>query len=615
MTVIQQIQECIESSQSFVLEAGAGSGKTYSLIETINYLLQEKGSELEYNGQRIVCITYTNVAKNEIKERLENNDLVVVATIHEFLWDTVKSYPRQLLIELDKLNEIRYKEELAKKAELKGKKLETYKDKYQPNLIERVGEIEVEYNETSYRKFDEGILHHDDVITLAKMMLSEYSVLADIFVDKFPFLLVDEYQDTAIETVDAFLNNLISSERKKQLVIGFFGDSHQKIYDAGVGNLTEFICEGAALKLITKEENYRSSKAVIDFLNKIRDNIQQKVPAEKSDTILQGSVRFIDAQSGGENKIENYNTVVRFLENEGWDFSDPKKSKILMLANRGIAEISGYGNLYNCYSSWSSLNAGSYLFDKEDRYVRFFIGSIDKKLSIHRENGIEHLLSFFERKEYNEVMNFLRLYGYENSDTNEHFNLKTHSDKARISDRLYGLEKIAKSGKVKDVLNYIRNEKLIKTPENIQRFETKLKTDIETLEDEEEKDRLKKDIDFYNNLMELDYSEFRNLNDYTENHTPFSTKHGTKGEEYDNVLFVIDDDHRWYKYKGFNEVVARTYSKFSEEKKELLNNLFYVSCSRAKNNLVILALSDMSIGINNLTQWLGKENMIEINNL
>ena len=66
----------IEERKSFVLEAGAGSGKTYALIQTLNYLIQHKSENLKIANQKIVCITYTNVAKNEIIDRIENNELV-----------------------------------------------------------------------------------------------------------------------------------------------------------------------------------------------------------------------------------------------------------------------------------------------------------------------------------------------------------------------------------------------------------------------------------------------------------------------------------------------------------------------------------------------------------
>ena len=114
MTAFEQIQRIIEEGKSFVLEAGAGSGKTFTLIQTLKHLIQNKGNELLKGNQKIVCITYTNVAKNEIIDRIEHNDLVVVSTIHEFLWGSIKQYQKQLKIELCKLNEINFEKDKAK---------------------------------------------------------------------------------------------------------------------------------------------------------------------------------------------------------------------------------------------------------------------------------------------------------------------------------------------------------------------------------------------------------------------------------------------------------------------------------------------------------------------
>ena len=70
MTAFEQISQYIDERISFVLEAGAGSGKTYTLIQTLNYLIQYKSEDLKKANQKIVCITYTNVAKNEIIDRI-----------------------------------------------------------------------------------------------------------------------------------------------------------------------------------------------------------------------------------------------------------------------------------------------------------------------------------------------------------------------------------------------------------------------------------------------------------------------------------------------------------------------------------------------------------------
>ena len=81
---LTQVISLIEKGKSFILEAGAGSGKTWALVESIKYVLGNYANLLRKNNQQIVCITYTNVAADEIKDRIENNSLVAVSTIHDF---------------------------------------------------------------------------------------------------------------------------------------------------------------------------------------------------------------------------------------------------------------------------------------------------------------------------------------------------------------------------------------------------------------------------------------------------------------------------------------------------------------------------------------------------
>lgn len=95
--IFKQIQECIDDNTPFVFEAGAGAGKTYTLIQSLKHILSKYGNKLKIHNQKIRCITYTNVAVQEIKERLGNTNLVIVSTIHEFLWEEIKKYQTELV--------------------------------------------------------------------------------------------------------------------------------------------------------------------------------------------------------------------------------------------------------------------------------------------------------------------------------------------------------------------------------------------------------------------------------------------------------------------------------------------------------------------------------------
>ena len=66
VSVSEQVIEYLNDRKNFIVEAGAGSGKTYTLVEVLSSLIQERSKQLLASGQQIVCITYTNVAADEI---------------------------------------------------------------------------------------------------------------------------------------------------------------------------------------------------------------------------------------------------------------------------------------------------------------------------------------------------------------------------------------------------------------------------------------------------------------------------------------------------------------------------------------------------------------------
>lgn len=93
----ESIQKHIDDFHSFRFNAGAGAGKTYALIETLKYVTINKIAATK-SPQKVACITYTNVAVNEIKTRLGNSEAVQVSTIHERIWELIKRAQPQLLI-------------------------------------------------------------------------------------------------------------------------------------------------------------------------------------------------------------------------------------------------------------------------------------------------------------------------------------------------------------------------------------------------------------------------------------------------------------------------------------------------------------------------------------
>lgn len=85
-----------DTSTGFVMVSGAGSGKTTSIIKALDHLRQTRGSYLRQRAKKIACITYTEVAVNEIWGDVGNDPLFHVSTIHSFLWAALKPFQEDI---------------------------------------------------------------------------------------------------------------------------------------------------------------------------------------------------------------------------------------------------------------------------------------------------------------------------------------------------------------------------------------------------------------------------------------------------------------------------------------------------------------------------------------
>jgi DNA helicase II / ATP-dependent DNA helicase PcrA len=254
----KKIRNCIDKTESFILDAAAGSGKTYSLVETLRYLIDTgRGIELARNSQRIVCITFTNAAKDEIIQRTARNPLIHVSTIHDFLWRTIKPYQKALKQALIKHNA--------------GLKSDSKRKCDEQELLKALESFEISYSDTG-AKFLEGRIFHNDLLDVARLVFEDNKLMSQIIVARHPFIFVDEYQDTSKSVIEILIDHVLKGNEDR-VVIGFFGDKLQNIYHTnphpGIGRIPDE--QGKLLQLITKEENYRCSQAIINLLNNILD--------------------------------------------------------------------------------------------------------------------------------------------------------------------------------------------------------------------------------------------------------------------------------------------------------------------------------------------------------
>lgn len=176
---VEKIIDHIEKGENFLLSGGAGSGKTYSLVQVIREVITRHPSS------KIACMTYTNASVHEIERRVDHSNLNV-STIHDFLWDNIKNFQRELkatLIEM--LN-----------TEDSGISLNGYEGKVPSNYFDKDREQDFAIQYKEYLKIQDGIISHDEVLKLSERMFCKYPKIVSFVKSRYPFVFIDEYQDT-----------------------------------------------------------------------------------------------------------------------------------------------------------------------------------------------------------------------------------------------------------------------------------------------------------------------------------------------------------------------------------------------------------------------------------
>jgi DNA helicase-2/ATP-dependent DNA helicase PcrA len=533
-SIIDEIKTHINNGHNFLLSGGAGSGKTYTLMQVLD-LIHEKNPVAN-----IACITYTNVAVDEIKSRSPYENLRV-STIHDFLWDVIKSYQQNLKKALCDLIDLCLTDN---KAGIK------YEGEYTLNIDYFIDKT-IEYRD--YRKLEEGIIWHDDVLKIAYNMFDTYPLLCDIIKDKFQYILVDEYQDTDKQVVEIFLN-FFQKNKKRQNVLAFFGDSMQAIYDAkGIGNLKSYVNAGI-VREVKKEDNYRCSEKVIELINKIRiDGIVQKAAKNNK----HGKITFLYTNKNEVSiaRIKKENNVFK-----DWNFNNADETKELYLTHRLIAREYGFEEILNKYTYPDNLLGDE---AKRDRIANHLF-------------KIQEIIYLYDKRKYNDLI------------TKTNYKIRKLSDKSILRDKIEEL-RIGTNNSIEELINLADKHNLI-------------------IKDDKFNDSIRENEDSYNSIKALDRNQIEKVYHYVEGHSPYSTQHGVKGAEFENV-FVILDNGRWNQY-NFQYLFEETAGK--ENIIERTRKIFYVCCSRSKNNLVVFYHKPSFATITKAKVWFGVENVCEI---
>lgn len=578
--VDREIESCFSASSpnNFFVFAGAGSGKTRSLINTLNFLDKEQGEKLLMKGKQIAVITYTNAACDEISRRLQYKSIFSVSTIHSFLWELIKNYQVDIKTWImesvqKEIEELKQKQTKTSRGKAGEKRAETIKKK-----TERLAKIK-SIQKFSYNPNGDNVgydsLSHSEVIKMSTEFIATEPTMQDILTSKYPILLIDESQDTKKELIDALL--IVCEKYGEKFIVGMFGDTMQKIYNDGKDNLAKCIPDNWVKPV--KIMNHRSAKRIVTLANSIRSSVDDQKQQARSDA-EEGTVRlFITSKSNNKEYVEKRvaEMMVQDTGDIGWN--DEEDYKSLILEHHMAASRFGFSELYMPLSN-------SKKFDTSLRE-----GSIPE-LSILSKLVFPLLVAYQSGNDF-EVAKIIR----KNSPllNKEVFitGLNNQVELLRKAEEAVELlMKLWNDGKVPtclEVLKSIRDTGLFKVGNRVDEVLA------DYSQDENEK------ITALRTALSAPFYELERYALYVSDNTRFATHQGVKGLEFPRVMVILDDAQArgfLFSYEKLFGVKAQsdTDEKNAHDGKDTsitrTARLFYVACTRAKKSLAIVAYTE-----------------------
>lgn len=373
----------------FLVNAPAGSGKTTWIRKNVRkYLLQNP-------NDNVLCITYTNRAAEEIGKDVDSNR-VYFGTIHSFINDFIGSFfSHESILEL--YWEV-YKNQIVERIEnisQNGNWAESnmrYIEKYgglTPEIV-RSNLTMISYNQAPFNSLYRGALGHDDLISFTRLAVERFPVIKKKISDKYQVVFIDEYQDTATDVLQIFYSSMIGKKSKLYLL----GDKMQQIYRNYNGEFETYF--NIFNKSINLSVNYRTTPKIVSILNKIYNDECYKQTAyennkdENMDFLPE--VRIVtDIEKNVSELMEQY-----------------KDSLILYLSNKSRFYNIGVGELYDAYSRMEKYSFGK-KYNAVDVLTKEEIRENDALLSFLFTVNI--IVDYFTKEFYGEVFRTIRKAG------------------------------------------------------------------------------------------------------------------------------------------------------------------------------------------------------------
>ena len=577
--VDETLEKCILSTprKSFFLFAGAGSGKTYSLVFLLKKIHNSIGKDLLLQGKNVAVITFTNAATDEIINRLDYSPIFHISTIHSFVWDVIKYYQADIkrlycfYIEED-LKALEKKLEETEKKTTKTYLSNVEKFEYQKERLAKAQIIEKFVYNPNGSNPEYNALKHAEVIKISAQMILENKMLQRIIAQRYPILLIDESQDTKKELIDTFFE--IQRNFAYIFTLGLLGDQKQRIYADGKENIEDSIPIGWEKPV--KRMNYRCAKRIIQLANNIGKDIDIHAEQRPREDANDGLIRlFVIQQREGLNKDEIEQNVMRIMSEQTQDAkwtTIGTEVKVLTLEHMMAARRLGFSRFF------------APLYKVSKYQMTFLQGSVSEIEFFTKEVlPIAESIKEDGRVALEILKKYSPLLSGQNTEKPYELYLKCREEAIKVANL------VNENGTIRVVVDEIIKSQLLTVPDVVRQAYMLSPSDIE--------DTVEEELRAWVEVMDLPINMVRSYDDYVNHRSQFDTHQGVKGLEFDRVVVIIDDSEikgflfsydKLFGVKDLSNVDLKNRENGKETSIERTQRLFYVTCTRAKNSLAVV---------------------------
>jgi DNA helicase-2/ATP-dependent DNA helicase PcrA len=576
-----KIYECLnlEKPKSFFLFAGAGAGKTRTLVNVLNKVKENYGKELQLGNKKVAVITYTNNACDEIRNRLENDDLFNVSTIHSYIWSLIKHYNRdikewlrvKITEDLIELREKQVKGRASKASEERARQIEKKTEKL--DTLDNIKQFTYSPNGDNYNRQS---LNHSQVIGIGADFLKTKPLMQKIMVSSFPILLIDESQDTVKELIESFFE--VQEKNKDVFSLGLIGDTMQRIYSNGKEGLGKNLPKDWLTP--SKKMNHRSSKRVIQLINEIRkeaDSHQQMPRTDKKEGFVNLFLVSVDSSDKLEIESQIAEKMAIITGDNLWS-GDESDIETLAIEHHMIARGNNFIELFEPLYRVERLKTG--LLDGTLSQLRLFTEYVLPLIEAKKKKDEFKVSQIIRRSSPLLKSETLKL------DKNQRESLKKVNQAVK---ELFVLWDDDKDPSVIEVLQKINELKLFVIPDSLQ---------LLILGGNSDEDKV---LDALKLSFSSPFSQIKAYQEYITGESKFETHQGVKGLEYPRVMVIIDDSEArgfmfsYDKLFGTKELTPTDIKNIDSGKEtgiDRTRRLFYVACSRAEESLAVVVYTD-----------------------